>query len=110
MRSQAEIEAERFEEASLNELSKKSKSTSALVAAIKEARKACADAGLDATYNDDGEPNFTTFQTAKAVRHTREDVAATLMLQVAVLHRLDRNRNFMWVIIALLIYIAVQLK
>jgi hypothetical protein len=91
-------------------LTKKSKSTATLVAAIKEARKACADAGLDATYADDGEPEFTAFQTAKAVRHAREDVAATLMLQVAVLHRLDRNRNYIWVIIALLLYIAVQFK
>jgi hypothetical protein len=49
-------------------------------------------------------------QGAKAACLSREDVVAIANVQYAVLKRLDRNRNYMWMIIALLLYIAVQFK
>ncbi|WP_371763357.1 hypothetical protein [Massilia sp.] len=110
MRPQEDIDAAAADDRMLDQLEKKGKFFSDWVAAVKQARTVCEDAGLNAEFNEEGEAEFTTFQTAKAVRHTREDVSATLMLQVALLRRLDRNRNYMWVIIALLLYIAAQFK
>lgn len=110
MRPQEDIDAAAADDRALDQLEKKGKALSDWAAAVRQARSVCEVAGLNAEFTEQGEAEFTTFQTAKAVRHTREDASATLMLQIAVLRRLDRNRNYMWVIIALLLYIASQFK
>jgi len=108
LKPQERIEADRFDDQILGELAKKSGAYADVVAAIKEARKSCGSAGLNCDYDDKGNPFFTQFQTSKTVRHTREDTSATLLLQAVILERLDRNRKYMWVIIALLLYVASQ--
>lgn len=108
MKPQENIEADRFDDHMLGELAKKSRAYADVAAAIKEARKSCDSAGLNCKYDDQGFPFFTRFQTSKTARHTREDTSATLLLQAVILERLDRNRKYMWVIIALLLYIASQ--
>lgn len=65
--------------------------------------------GLDPAYID-FEWKYSPEQGAKAACLAREDIAAIVGIQYGVLKRLDRNRNYMWVIIALLLYIASQFK
>lgn len=108
MKSQDNIEADRFDDHMLNELAKKSGAYADVVAAIREARKSCESAGLNCDYDDRGIAFFTQFQTSKTARHTREDTSATLLLQAVILERLDRNRKYMWAIIILLVYVASQ--
>lgn len=110
MRPADDIEQAEHDERRLDELAKRGRPFAEMVAAIRAAREGCEEAGLNSTWDSSGNPVFTKFQTSKAVRHTREDVSATLTLQIFLLKRLDRNRNYMWVIIALLLYIAFQLK
>jgi hypothetical protein len=110
MRPQDDIDAEKNDERMLDQLAKKGRAASDFVAAVRTARTVCAEAGLDATFDDHGRPVFTAEQTAKAIRHAREDVSASLAMQLLIMRRLDRNRNFMWAIIALLLYIAGQFK
>jgi hypothetical protein len=108
LKPEQDIEADRFDEYALDQLAKKGAPYNDVVGAIKEARRACESAGLNCHYDEEGAPYFTEFQTAKAVRHTREDVSATLLLQGIILARLNRNRKYNWLIIALLLYIASQ--
>lgn len=60
--------------------------------------------------NQDGEFRYTVHQGLRAACHSREDVSAILQIQLAVLHRLDRNRNLLWVAIVLLAYVAYRLS
>lgn len=108
MKHEDDIEADRLDEYVLDQLAKKGAPYGDVVAAIKEARRACESAGLNCNYDEEGTPYFTQFQTAKAVRHTREDASATLLLQSIILARLNRNRKYTWAIIVLLLYIASQ--
>ncbi|MBD8630770.1 hypothetical protein IFT74_05235 [Oxalobacteraceae sp. CFBP 8755] len=108
MKSQEHIDADQFDDRMLGELAKKSQAYADVAAAIKDARKSCESAGLNCDYDDKGAPFFTQFQTSKTARHTREDTSATLLLQAVILDRLDRNKKYMWAIIALLLYIASQ--
>ena len=57
-----------------------------------------------------GEFRYTVQQGLKAACHAREDVCATLQIQLTVLKRLDRNRNLLWVAIAILGYVAYRLS
>jgi hypothetical protein len=109
MRPQEDIEAGEREDRMLDKLAKKGASGFDFAVAVKTARQACKDAGLDAEFDERGNAEFTAFQTAKTVRYTREDASATLMLQLLLMKRLDRNRNFMWAIIALLLIIVSKL-
>jgi hypothetical protein len=56
--------------------------------------------------NENGELKYNVQQGLKAACYAREDIAAVLMIQQAVLRRLDRNRSLLWVTILLLAYIA----
>jgi len=110
LRPQEDIDAARYDDEMLAQFEKKGQAFSDFVAAVRTARQTCDDAGLNATFDENGAAVFTPLQTAKAVRHAREDVSATLMLQIQIMRRLDRNRNYMWAIIVLLVYIASQFK
>lgn len=110
MRPQDDIDAAEANDRTLDHLEKKGRAGADFVLAIRTARQVTEQAGLNAISDENGRAHFTVEQTAKAVRHTREDAAASLMLQLFVMRRLDRNRNYMWVIITLLLYIASQFK
>lgn len=53
---------------------------------------------------------YSAEQAIKAACVAREDIAHAAIVNRLILKRLDRNRNYMWAIIALLIYIASELK
>jgi len=109
MRPQEDIDAENRDIALLADMAKKGRAASDFAFAVTNARQACREAGLDATFDEDG-AHFTPWQTAKAVRHAREDAGATLLMQLFVLKRLDRNHKLLWAIIILLAYIAVHVS
>lgn len=110
MRPQDDIDAAEGNDRILDQMEKKDRAGADFVLAIRTAREVAQQAGLDALLDEGGQAYFTVEQTAKTVRHTREDAAASLMLQLFIMRRLDRNRNYMWVIIALLVYIVSQIK
>jgi hypothetical protein len=60
--------------------------------------------------NEYGDFEYTQQQAFKAACHGREDAAATLQLQRALLVRLDRNRTLLWLAIGLLAFIAYRLS
>lgn len=102
--------AEQHDDAILSAIATKGGAGKDFVSAIEAARKACEEAELDWVPDENGKPKYTLGQAFKATRYTREDTSASLMLQFHILRRLDRNRNYMWTIIVLLIYIASQFK
>ncbi|WP_426117255.1 hypothetical protein [Massilia sp. PWRC2] len=108
MRPQSDIDDEAESERQLDRVAASCKAGADIVEAIRQSRKACEAAGLNATFAEDGVAYFSPWQTAKTIRHAREDAAATLMVQLAVLRRLDRLRNLAWVAIALLAYLILR--
>ena len=60
--------------------------------------------------NEDGDFEYELQQGLKAACHAREDVAAIAQVQRALLQRLDRNRNLLWIAIVLLAYIAYRIS
>lgn len=74
------------------------------------ARKVATNDGLEPEFLEHGVAKYADHQAAKAACLGREDAAASAVLQLAVLRRLDRNRSYMSVIILLLIYIAAKLS
>ncbi len=105
-RPQADIDAGEFEDRQLTDLSKRSRANADFVSAIRMARRARTDAGLDCDYDDDGGAKFTIQQGLKAACYAREDAAATLILQRNQLERLDRLNTFAkWIIVLLAILI-----
>ena len=78
--------------------------------AAQYARRSAKENGLLPTRNAEGEFEYTPQQGFKAACHAREDTAAALQIQRAVLLRLDRNRNLLWVAIALLAYVTYRLS
>ena len=109
MRTEADIEAERWENNQFAEMKKKGGPYADLVDAIQMARRARTEAGLDCHYTDDGEGRFTVQQGLKAACHAREDVAATLMLQVKILERLDRQRKLTLWALGVLVIVAIKI-
>ncbi|MFC7420187.1 hypothetical protein ACFQNF_09850 [Iodobacter arcticus] len=57
-----------------------------------------------------GQTRYTTQQGLKAACHAREDVMAVLIIQQAVLRRLQGIRIMAWVCLAILCYIAVRIS
>ena len=76
--------------------------------AAQGARRQAEDNGILPVRNKDGEFRWTIQQGLKAACHAREDISATLQIQLAILKRLDRNRNLLWVAIAILGYVAYR--
>ncbi|MDP1611007.1 MAG: hypothetical protein Q8M11_08090 [Sulfuritalea sp.] len=107
-RPQADIDAEKWEAQQFDELAKKSGAYAELVAAIRIARQARTDAGLDCDYTEVGEGRFTVQQGLKAAAHAREDVSAVLILQVKIIERLDRLQKLYWWIIGILVIVGVK--
>jgi hypothetical protein len=66
--------------------------------------------GLHPTFDEFGEPHYEAQQGLKAACQVREDAMATLLIQQAVLRRLQGLRVLAWVCLALLCYIAIRLS
>ena len=78
-------------------------------AAVFAKRSAMAD-GLHPAIGPYGETRYTVQQGLKAASHTREDVAAILLIQHAILKRLDRLRMLAWICVAALGFICFRLS
>jgi len=74
------------------------------------ARKSTEENGLLPMNYKDGEYLFTIQQGLKGAVWSREDSAATLFVQRAILQRLDQHRLLLWVVIAILAYIAFRIS
>lgn len=105
---------ERHEEHSrqqMEHLSKKgSAAERAFFGASLYAKDAAKEQGLMPERREDGEVRYTVQQGLRAACCAREDAAATLVIQLAILRRLDTQRKLLWFAIALLAYIAYSLK
>jgi hypothetical protein len=108
-RLQADIDAEAREERQFVDMAKKGGAAAELVAAVRMARRARTDAGLDCDYTEDGDAKYTIQQGLKAATHGREDIAATLILQVKIIERLDRQRKLSWWTLGILVIVALKL-
>lgn len=78
--------------------------------AAQMARRQAKEHGILPVRNKDGEFRWTIQQGLKAACHGREDISATLQIQLALLQRLDRNRNLLWVAIVILGYVAYRVS
>lgn len=87
--------------------SEASRDFQAMVEASMEASKR---RGLLPRFDTSGNPEFTVQQGLKAACFAQESGFITAEVQLMTLHRLDRNRNLLWVAIALLAYIALRLS
>jgi hypothetical protein len=107
-RPQEDIDAEAFENNQLNSLAAKGAANAAWVEAIRSARRARTEAGLDCHFAPDGSAIFEADQGIKASCYTREDAAATLILQREILLRLDQLRKMGWWAIGILAVTALK--
>lgn len=72
--------------------------------------RAAAQDGLQPEIDEYGETRYTAQQGRKAACHAREDVTAILIIQQAVLRRLQGLRIIAWCCLAALIYIALRVS
>lgn len=107
-RPQTDIDAEAFEARQLAEMEKKGGIGAELVAAVRLARRARTEAGLDCEYTDTGEAKFKVQQGLKAAVHAREDAAATLILQVKIIQRLDKLQKTVWWVLGIMVVLALK--
>jgi hypothetical protein len=111
MRPQEDIDAEIADEQSLVQLATRGEAEADFVTAVRAARRARTEAGLDCYFDEKGVGRFTAEQGLKAACHAREDVAAALMLQVLIMKRLDRNYKLIkWSIGLLAIIVLAHLS
>jgi hypothetical protein len=106
---EVEEERERLFEKRLTEAKKNSSAAKVFFNAVELARRQAKDNGILPIHDQHGEFKYNVKQGLKAACHAREDISATLQIQYAVLQRLDRNRNLLWVVIALLAYLAYRI-
>lgn len=107
---QIDEENERFFEKQMEDAKKASAADRDFFGAAQSARRSVKQDELLPVRDQFGEFRYTVRQGLKAACYAREDAAATLELQRAVLRRLDRNQHLLWVSIALLAYIAYRLS
>lgn len=107
---QIDEESDRLFESRMNEARRANAAARDFFGAAQVARRSARESGILPVRNEHGEFRYTIRQGLKAACHTREDIAATLQVQLALLQRLDRNRNLLWVAIALLGYVAYRLS
>jgi len=105
---QARAQAEEFNRQNMAKMKKKSAAFFDFVEAVEMAKGNAESDGIVGHFNEYGERLHYPRQAIRAACDGREDTAAVLMIQLKLLQRLDRNRNYMWMIIALLVYIASQ--
>ena len=107
---QIDEDNERFFEKQMEDAKKSSAADRDFFGAAQLARRYAKQDELLPARNEHGEFRYTAQQGLKAACHAREDIAAALQIQRAVLQRLDRNRNLLWIAITLLAYLTVRLS
>lgn len=107
---QTDEESERLFENHMNEAKKASAAARDFFSAGQIARHSAKENGILPSRNEHGEFRYTVQQGLKAACHAREDVAAIAQIQLAVLQRLDRNRNLLWIVIVLLFYVSFRIS
>lgn len=80
------------------------------LSAAQIARQSIRENGLLPDRDESGIHRYTVRQGLKAACLAREDVVATLILQLDILKRLDRNYILLWVVITLLLYVAYRVS
>lgn len=106
---QIDKESERLYEKLMGKAKKTSAAAKVFFSAGQEARRQAKEHGILPVRDEHGEYRYTIQQGLKAACHAREDISGTLQIQFAILQRLDRNRNLLFVIIILLGYVAYRL-
>lgn len=107
---QSDDEDERLFEKNMDEAKKASAAARDFFGAAQIARRSAKENGILPVRNEHGEFRYTIQQGLKAACHAREDIVTTVHIQLAVLQRLDRNRNLLLVAIVLLGYVAYRLS
>jgi hypothetical protein len=107
---QIDEEGEQIYEKDMEEAKKGSAADRDFFTSCQIARNSAKQNGIYPVRNEYGEFRWTIQQGLKAACHGREDIAAILQIQLALLHRLDRNRNLLYAAIALLGYVAYRLS
>ena len=74
------------------------------------AKKWATENGLMPTRGDDGQLHYTPEQGVKAACHGREDICATLQIQLPILQRLDFIEKMMMICVLVLAYIAYKVS
>ncbi len=108
MRPKEDIDAELAEKRSMDQLAMRGSAEADFVTAVRAARLARTEAGLDCYFDEKGIGRFTTEQGLKAACHAREDAAASLMLQVLIMKRLDRNHLLLKWALGILVVITLM--
>lgn len=106
---QIDKESDRLFENHMDKEKKASAAARDFFGAIQIARRQAKQNGILPVRDEHGEFRYTIQQGLKAACHAREDIAATVGIQLAILKRLDRNRNLLCVAIILLAYVAYRL-
>jgi hypothetical protein len=101
-------DADRYNEQRKRDLAKRGGVQGEFFKACLAAYEGSKEEKLVPTRNTDGDFAWTVSQGSKAACFAREDAAASLMLQMFVLNRLNGLRRIAWLGIALLLYIAYQ--
>lgn len=78
--------------------------------ATERARRGARDGGFFPHRDAEGDLVYSETQARAAACQSREDVAASMHIQLHLLQRLDRNRTLMWIAIGLLTYIAFRVS
>jgi hypothetical protein len=97
-----------FTEKNVRTLKTKSAAFHDFFTAAERAKQMAETDGIIGSFDEDGGDIFSPEQGIKAACHGREDTSAVLMLQLKVLQRLDRNRNYMIGVIVLLLFVLAQ--
>ena len=103
-------ESARLYEKEMEDAKKSSSADRAFFTAAQSARRSAIQNDILPARTQDGDFEYTLQQGLRAACHAREDVTATLILQRDLLRRLDRNRNLLWAVVALLLYVAYRLS
>lgn len=102
-------ESEAYAAKQRKETKKKSAADWSFTEACEFARNTIKSDGLDGEIRPYYEIRYTVAQGLKAAVHGREDGIAALVLQRAILVRLDSIKSMLWAIAALLAFIAYKL-
>ena len=101
-------EAEAFAAKQREATKKKSAADRSFTEAAEFAKNQIKSDGLDGEIRPYCEVRYTVAQGLKAAIHGREDGIATFILQRAILVRLDSIKSLLWVLVALLLFIAYK--
>ena len=102
-------EAEAFQAKQTEKLKKRNAAERTFAEAAEFARRQIKDNGLDGEIRPHHEIRYTLAQGLKAAIHAREDGIATFVLQREILYRLDAIKSLLWVVVALLGFVAYRL-